>query len=56
MTSCQELNDVINKLYAKYQDNEYILSKLTNWVLVQLPKKLELDNTRKIERAERKNY
>ena len=54
MTSCEELNDVINKLYTKYQDNEYILSKLTNWVLVQLPKKLELDNTRKIERAERK--
>lgn len=54
MTSSQELNETINNLYTKYEDNEFILSKLANWIQIQLPKKLEVENTRKIERAERK--
>lgn len=56
MTSREVLNNTINDLYTKYQDNEYVLSKLTNWIQVQLPKKLELENTRKIERNERKKH
>ncbi len=54
MTSPEELNNTVNKLYTQYQDNEYILSKLTNWIQIQLPKKLELENIRKLERVERR--
>ena len=54
MTSSEELNITVNKLYTKYQDNEYVLSKLINWIQIQLPKKLENENTRKLERNERK--
>ena len=56
MTSIEVLNETVNELYSKYQDNEYILSKLANWIQVQLPKKLESDNNRKIERVERKKH
>tara|TARA_B100000925_G_scaffold278368_1_gene247128 strand:- start:2354 stop:3865 length:1512 start_codon:yes stop_codon:yes gene_type:complete len=56
MTSLEVLNNTINELYTKYQDNEYVLSKLTNWIQIHLPKKLELENTRKIERNERKKH
>ena len=56
MTSIEVLNETVNDLYSKYQDNEYILSKLTNWIQIQLPKKLELENTRKLERVERKKH
>lgn len=56
MTPLEILNNTVNDLYTKYQDNEYILSKLTNWIQIQLPKKLELENTRKIERNERKKH
>ena len=56
MTSINVLNNTINELYTKYKDNEYVLSKLVNWIQIQLPKKLELENTRKIERNERKKH
>ena len=56
MTSIEVLNETVNDLYSKYQDNEYILSKLANWIQVQLPKKLENENNRKIERVERKKH
>jgi len=54
MNNIQILHNTIDNLYNQYKDNEHILSKLQNWIVVQLPKKLDNDNTRKIERIERK--
>ena len=54
MNNIQTLHNTIDNLYDQYKDNEHILSKLQNWIVVQLPKKLDNDNTRKIERIERK--
>ena len=41
MNNIQTLHNTIDDLYDQYKDNEHILSKLHNWIIVQLPKKLD---------------
>ena len=50
-----DLHKKLDDLYIKYKDNEYILSKLNNFMYQILPFTLETFNKTNIEREERKN-
>ena len=54
MSNIDQIHTKLDQLYALYEDNPYLLSKIENYVLVQLPKYIQTSKEKKEAQTERK--